>query len=76
MTVLGTLLGLALLYFALTVAQPIVDTRFGLYLSTGLPTARDLAVVVLVVFAGFVAGAFPAYRAYRQSLADGMIMRT
>ncbi len=76
LTVLGTLLGLALLYFALIVAQPIVDTRFGLYLSIGLPTARDLAVVVLVVFAGFVAGAFPAYRAYRQSLADGMIMRT
>ena len=73
---LGSLIGLTLLYVVLVIAQPIVDSQFGLYLSIGLPTARDLAVVGLVILAGFVAGAVPAYRAYRQSLADGMIVRT
>ena len=73
---LGAVLGLALLYLALVVAQPVVDTRFGLYLSIGLPTARDLIVIGLVVLAGFLAGAVPAHRAYRQSLADGMMPRT
>jgi putative ABC transport system permease protein len=76
LTVLGAILGLALLYFSLVVAQPIVDTRYGLYLTIGLPTGRDLAVLGLVVLAGFVAGAIPAFRAYRQSLADGMMVLT
>lgn len=76
LTLLGTILGLALLYLSLVVAQPIVDTRYGLHLSIGLPTGRDLAVLGLVIFAGFVAGAVPAFRAYRQSLADGLMVRT
>jgi putative ABC transport system permease protein len=76
LTVLGALLGLALLYLSLAVAQPIVDARFGLYLSIGLPTTRDAVVLGLVVAAGFLAGAIPAYRAYRRSLADGLMIRT
>jgi putative ABC transport system permease protein len=76
LTTLGSLLGLALLYAVLLVAQPIVDDRFGLYLSISPPTARDLAVIGLVIAAGFAAGAIPAYRAYRRSLADGMMVRS
>lgn len=75
-TVVGTVFGLALLYVGLLIAQPIVDTRYGLYISIGFPTLRDVAILVLVVIAGTVAGAVPAYRAYRQSLADGMMVRT
>jgi len=76
LTALGTALGLALLYLSLAVAQPIVDARFGLYIPITLPTGRDMAVIGLVVLAGFVAGAVPALRAYRRSLADGMMVRT
>ena len=76
LTALGSLLGLALLYAGLLVAQPIVDDRFGLYLSISPPTARDLAVIGLVIVAGFITGAIPAYRAYRRSLADGMMVRS
>ena len=76
LTLLGAILGLALLYLALIIAQPIVDTRFGLYLTIGPPTGRDLAILGAVLCAGFIAGALPAYRAYRQSLADGLIVRT
>jgi putative ABC transport system permease protein len=76
LTVLGTILGLALLYAALAVAQPIMDSRFGIYIAISLPTLRDVVVLGLVVVAGFVAGTIPAYRAYRQSLADGMMVRT
>ncbi len=72
----GTLFGLALLYVTLLVAQPIVDARFGLYLNIAPPTLRDLVLMGLVIAAGFLAGAVPAYRAYRNSLADGMIVRT
>ncbi len=76
LTTVGTLLGLALLYGSLLIARPIIDSRFGLYLSIAPPTARDLTIVALVVVAGFLAGAVPAYQAYRKSLADGMMVRT
>ena len=76
LTLLGTILGLALLYLALVIAQPIVDTRYGLHLTIGLPAGRDFALLGLVIAAGFLSGAIPAFRAYRQSLADGMIVRT
>jgi putative ABC transport system permease protein len=76
LTGLGTVLGLLLLYLSLAVAQPIVDTRFGLYLSIGLPTGRDLALIGSVMAAGFVAGSIPAYQAYRQSLVDGIMVWT
>ncbi len=76
LTCLGCLFGMVLLYLSLAVAQPIIDARFGLYLSIDLPTYRDLAILGLVVAAGFIAGAIPAHRAYRLSLADGMIVHT
>ena len=76
LTLVGTILGLALLYAALLIAQPIVDTRFGLYLTIGAPTGRDFGILSVVLCAGFLAGVLPAYRAYRQSLADGLIVQT
>jgi putative ABC transport system permease protein len=53
-----------------------MDARFGLYVAITWPTVRDVVVLGHVVVAGFIAGAIPAYRAYRQSLADGMMVRT
>jgi putative ABC transport system permease protein len=76
LTVFGSALGLVLLYALLVVAHSIMDARFGLYVAITWPTVRDVVVLGLVVVAGFVAGAIPAYRAYRQSLADGMMVRT
>ena len=76
LTALGIALGLGLLYLALLGIQPIVDSGYGLYIPVTPPTDRDLAVIGLVFLAGAIAGLVPAYRAYRQSLADGMIVRT
>ena len=75
LTIAGALLGLALLYAALAIAQPIIDQEFGLFLSITAPSGRDLTLLGLVVIAGFLAGAIPAWKASRQSLADGMIVR-
>lgn len=71
----GSVLGLALLYAGLIVAQPVIDAQFGLYLSLEPPTSRDLAILGLVVLAGLVAGAVPGARAYRRSVAEGMVVR-
>jgi len=75
LTVSGATLGVGLLYAGLLIARPIVDERYGLWLSIAPPTGRDAALLAVVVLAGVVAGAVPALRACRQSLADGMIAR-
>lgn len=74
--ILGALLGLALMYFALFLVQPVVDSRFGLWLPLDPPSLRELSVLLCVVAAGAIVSLIPALRAYRLSLADGMMVRT
>ena len=72
----GAVLGLGLLYGALIVAQPLIDTAFGLYLTIEPPALRELFVLLGVVAASAIVSLIPALRAYRLSLADGMMVRT
>ena len=55
--------------------RAVLEDRFGLALAGGAPGVFDLAVVVGVTLAGVLAAAFPAWRAYRYSLADGLAVR-
>jgi len=71
----GVVVGVAALYVAVLVGRPIVAREFGLFLPLGPPEAADLAILAAVIGAGFAAGAVPALRAYRVSLADGLSMR-
>ncbi|MEZ5933651.1 MAG: ABC transporter permease [Alphaproteobacteria bacterium] len=73
---LGAVLGVVLLYLVLLVVRPLVDTEFGLYLEIGWLTSREQLSLVAIVVAGLLAGLLPALRAYRLSLADGMMVRT
>ncbi len=73
---LGATLGVALLYLALVIIRPIVDAEFGLYLEIGWLTPRELLSLLAIVVAGLLAGLLPALRAYRLSLADGMMVKT
>ncbi|MFN3209894.1 MAG: ABC transporter permease [Roseovarius sp.] len=75
MAALGALLGLALLYTGLALAQPVVDSAFGLWLPIAPPTGRELATLAAVIVAAALVSLFPALRAYRLSLADGMMVR-
>ena len=75
-TVLGCLAGLALLYGALLVAQPIILERTGIALAVGPPTARELGLIGIVLVVGLVVGLLPGWRCYRNSLADGLVVRT
>lgn len=76
LTALGALLGAALVYVALFALQPVIDARFGLFLSITPPTPREVLLLVAVMIGGALAGLPPALRAYRLSLADGMTVRT
>ena len=71
----GALLGLGLMYAGLFVAQPLIDHVFGLFLPLEPPALRELLILLAVVTAGGIVSLVPALRAYRLSLADGMMVR-
>lgn len=75
LTMAGILLGLASLYAAIGLAQPIIESSYGLFIPITLPNEREFVMVSILLATGFVVGLIPAYRAYRNSLADGMSTR-
>ena len=75
MAALGALLGLVLLYVGLSIGQPMIDSAFGLWLPIEPPTLHEVWVLLGVVVAGAIVSMVPALRAYRMSLADGMMVR-
>ena len=75
MVALGAILGLALLYLGLFVGQPLIDSAFGLWLPIEAPTLRELWAMFGVLVSGAIVSMVPALRAYRMSLADGMMVR-
>jgi len=75
LTLLGIALGVAALYAGLLVGQPWLESRLGLFIEVGSASARELGLIITVGIAGALIGLIPAYRIYRYSLADGMMIR-
>lgn len=71
----GVVLGVVLLYAALLVLQPMIDRTYGLHLPIDPPRQDEWLTLATIVAAGFAAALLPALRAYRLSLADGMMVR-
>ncbi len=71
----GVVLGVLLLYAALWLGRPLIEAQWGLYLAIGPLALREWALLAIIVGAGALVGAIPAYRAYRYSLADGLTVR-
>ncbi len=76
MAMIAVLLGIGLLYAGLWVGRPYVDAAFGLYLPMEPLSSREAVVALGVVLAAAVTSLFPALRAYRLSLSDGMTVRS
>ncbi|PYG28092.1 ABC transporter permease [Pelagimonas varians] len=75
MAAVGAIFGLGLLYLGLVLGQPLIDSAFGIWLPIEPPTLREAWVLLGVVAAGAIVSMVPALRAYRMSLADGMMVR-
>ena len=71
----GVLLGLALLYLGIALAQGYVQANYGLFLPLALPSRYEWTLLGTILAAALLMGALPAWRAYRQSLADGLSIR-
>lgn len=75
LTAVGLALGVAGLYLGLVAGRPWLESRLGLFVAVGWPSAHELGLIALVAAAGVLIGLIPAWRIYRYSLADGMTVR-
>ena len=71
----GVLLGLLLLYLGIAGAQGYVQAHYGLYLPLSAPNGYEWRLLGAILAAALLMGCVPAWRAYRQSLADGLSIR-
>lgn len=71
----GALLGLALLYLGILGAREPLQAAYGLYLPLALPSAYEWSLLAAILAVALLMGGVPAWRAYRQSLADGLSIR-
>lgn len=72
LTIVGIVLGVVLLSIGLLAAQELMESRFGLYISTSLLSLYELKMIVGLLMIGLVSGMVPAFVAYRNSLIDGL----
>jgi putative ABC transport system permease protein len=72
---LGAVLGWALVYGLLNLLAPWIAATYGVVLYGLSPGLFDLYVIGGVTLAGIAMGLWPAVRAYRASLADGMTVK-
>lgn len=75
LTLAGLLFGLALLYLAIALGQDFLQARHGLFLPLALPSPREWLLLAASLGAALLLGLLPAWRAYRQSLVDGLSIR-
>jgi putative ABC transport system permease protein len=71
----GVVAGTALLYAGIAGAQGYVQANYGLYLPLSAPTPYEWTLLGAILAAALLMGCVPAWRAYRQSLADGLSIR-
>lgn len=75
LTLLGLISGVAIVYLGLWIGRPFIENVYGLYLSIQWPSTREWGLLGLIAATGLLVGLVPGYRAYRNSLSDGMSIR-
>lgn len=71
----GTLLGFALLYGLMFAIQPVIQQNLGLYINIAAPGTFEWLLAGLIVVGAIILGTVPAWRAYKNSLADGLTVK-
>ncbi|CAE6881960.1 ABC-type antimicrobial peptide transport system [Vibrio sp. B1FLJ16] len=75
LTFAGIFVGVAGLYSILALLQPIIQQSYGIHLTLTTLSPYEWMLLGFIQCAGIVIGFIPAFRAYRQSLSDGMTIR-
>lgn len=75
LTFTGILVGTATVYFLLWVLRPMIAKEFGLYIPIHALSTYEWLYLGLVLLAGILIGLIPAWKAFRNALADGLTIR-
>ncbi|EOV6282573.1 ABC transporter permease [Vibrio parahaemolyticus] len=75
LTAAGIVTGVLGLYAILALLQPLIQQHYGINLTLSTLSAYEWMLLSFAQCAGIVIGFIPAFRAYRQSLSDGMTIR-
>lgn len=75
LTVSGIIVGVILLYSTLLAFQPILEDRLGLTVGLFAPSTNDAIYLGTILVFSLVASVIPAWRAYRNSLSDGLTVK-
>jgi putative ABC transport system permease protein len=75
LTFVGLIVGTIGLYALLAVAAPIIQQQYGIDLQMIALSQYEWLLLAAVQIAGTIIGFIPAFRAYKQSLSDGMTIR-
>ncbi|EOD5327092.1 ABC transporter permease [Vibrio parahaemolyticus] len=75
LTAAGIVTSVLGLYAILALLQPLIQQHYGINLTLSTLSAYEWMLLSFVQCAGIVIGFIPAFRAYRQSLSDGMTIR-
>ncbi len=73
---MGCALGLALLYLLMLFAQPLLNQMYGIQIEISPPGSFEFSLIAMVISGALMLGIIPAWRAYRNSLSDGLTIRT
>lgn len=72
---LGCVIGVAIVYGGLAIAQSPIEQRFGIHLALRALGETEYIYLAMVMAAGMLIGFVPAWKAYRTSLVDGLSPR-
>ena len=75
LTFVGIVVGVIGLYALMALVHPLIQQHYGINVAMTTISAHEWMLIGFVQLAGVLIGFIPAFRAYRQSLSDGMTIR-
>ena len=75
LAILGVICGVILFYSLLFLVSPIIESDFGLIISVKILSMYELGLLAIVIISAVLMGLIPAYRAYKNSLSDGISIK-
>ncbi len=74
-TLFGVFSGLCFLYLITVFGAPYILNQYGFLFFVDFINIKEIYLLMIILFGGFLAGAMPAFMAYKKSLSDGMTIR-
>jgi putative ABC transport system permease protein len=71
----GVAVGVALAYGLMAAGRPLLEDRYGIFVQITSLTRYDFAILGAIIGAALLMGLLPAWRAYRNTLSDGLTIR-